>query len=152
MVPLTPFSDALTMALPAPVALAKPEPLINATAALEEPQLTPTKVCELPSLKLPVAVNCCEPPAEMLGLAGEMLIEVKVAFVTVNCTVAVAEPSMAVIVEDPEESAETTPVWYSTVATLGPEDVQFTTLVRSCVVPSAKVPVMVSWAAVWLAI
>jgi hypothetical protein len=49
---------ALIVAVPPPTPVASPLPLIAATAALEELQVTEfVRFCVLPSVKVPVAVN-----------------------------------------------------------------------------------------------
>jgi len=64
----------------------------------------------VPSLKFPVAVNCCVDPKLMLGLAGRTVMEASVAPVTVSGAVAVTEPNVAVIVDCPPVKPETMPV------------------------------------------
>lgn len=69
---------------PVPVALAAPELSTTATPAVDELQFTFERVRVDLSLKCPVAVKCCEVPKATLGIAGEIVIELAVAFVTVS--------------------------------------------------------------------
>jgi hypothetical protein len=108
--PLTPFRVAVIVAVPVAALLAEPELLTTATAVFDEAHVTPTRDCVLPSLKLPVAVNCCDAPKGMLGLAGKTVIELNVAPVTVSAVVLVTDPNVAVIVDCPLVKPETIPV------------------------------------------
>jgi hypothetical protein len=67
-----------------PVALAAPELSTTATPAVDELRFTFERVRVDLSLKCPVAVKCCEVPKATLGIAGEIVIELAVAFVTVS--------------------------------------------------------------------
>jgi hypothetical protein len=69
----------------------------------------------VPSLKVPVAVNCCTEPTGTEGLAGVTLIEAITAEVTVNTVVPVIEPEAADMVALPVAIALANPV-LSTVA------------------------------------
>ena len=60
--------------VPAAMPVASPEVLIVATAVLDDSQLAATAFV-LPSLYVPVAVNCCVFPAVIEGLAGVTWIE-----------------------------------------------------------------------------
>ena len=60
--------------------VATPAALVVATEVLEDDQVTwLVMFCVLLSLKVPVAVNACVPPAVMVGLVGVTAIEVSVA-------------------------------------------------------------------------
>ena len=92
----------------------------------------------------PVAVNCCFVPFAMPALAGETEIDRSVA----GFTVSVVEPEMLVqvavivVVPAPTEVARPfEPDVLLMVATPVSDEVQVTYAVRSCVVPSEKVPV-----------
>lgn len=56
--PLIPFTVAVIVVVPWLVLFANPESFTAATVGAEELQTTPDKTSVLPSLKLPVAVNC----------------------------------------------------------------------------------------------
>ena len=55
----------------------------------------------LASLKLPVAVNCCGPPAAAVGFTGVMTSETKVPVPIVRVVVPVIPEAAAEIVTDP---------------------------------------------------
>ncbi len=57
--------------------------------------------CVLLSLKVPVAVNCCGPPAEAVGFAGVTTSEIRVPVPTVRVVVPVTPDAVAEIVTDP---------------------------------------------------
>jgi hypothetical protein len=64
--------------LPVPTPVANPVVLIIATEVLEELQVTEfVRFCVLPSLYVPVAVNCCVPPFAIDGFAGVTIIDTK---------------------------------------------------------------------------
>lgn len=111
VLPLIPFTVAEIADVPEPVLVAKPEAATTATGGREELQFAPHNVCVLPSLKFPLAVNCCEFPTAILGFAGESVIDVRVALVTVTCIVLVTVPIVAVMVAVPGVRPETIPVW-----------------------------------------
>lgn len=102
--------------------------------------------CTLPSVKVPVAVNCCVVPSATEGMAGVTAIETTVAGVTVNTVFADTEPETALMVLEPVDTLVARP-WLPdallTVATRVAEDDQVTEVVRFCVLPSLKVPVAV---------
>jgi hypothetical protein len=70
----------------------------------EELQVTVgVRFCCVPSLKVPVAVNCCVVPMTMVGLAGVTEIDVRVAVFTVTSVDPLIEPEVAVIVAGPAD-------------------------------------------------
>src|SRR5208282_3336857 len=76
-------------------ALASPPVLIVATAAVDELHIAVlVRFCVLPSLYVPVAVNCWVVPAEAEGFAGVTAIETSVGAVTVS----VVEPLIPLVV------------------------------------------------------
>jgi hypothetical protein len=83
--------------LPGPTPLAKPVLLIVPTEVLEEVQLTEfVRFWVLPSLYLPVAVNCCVLPLAIDGFVGVTAIDDStVAAVTFNVVEPVTEPEVA---------------------------------------------------------
>lgn len=93
---------------PAATPVATPAALMVATPVLEDVQVTvAVMLLVLPSLYVPVAVNCCVAPAAMLGDAGVTAMELSVgAFAD---TVSVAEPEtllyVAVMLVDPAATA-----------------------------------------------
>ncbi len=75
------FPEVAVMVLePAATPVAKPETLIVATAVFDESQLADTALV-LPSLYVPVALNCCVLPIAIAGLAGVTEIETSVTVV-----------------------------------------------------------------------
>jgi hypothetical protein len=89
----------------------------------------------VPSVKVPVAVNCSVRPSAMLGLAGVRAIDVRTAGLTVKVVAALIEPSVAVMVVEPVASAWATPA-LEMVATEAFADAQTTDVVRLAVDPS----------------
>jgi len=82
--------------LPLPAVLAKPVLLIVATDVFEELHVTEfVRFWMLPSLYVPVAVNCCVAPFVIDGFAGVTAIEVSTAPVTVRVVEPVTEPEAA---------------------------------------------------------
>ena len=55
----------------------------------------------LPSVNVPVAVNCCFVPSAIDGLGGVTAMDASAAAVTVNVVVPVTEPEVAVIIVEP---------------------------------------------------
>jgi hypothetical protein len=134
--------------VPVAAVVAKPLEFTDATPTFDELQVT----CVLrfsvdPSLKLPTAVNCTDPPAATEGLLGVTVIDVSVALVTVNPAVPNWPANRAVIVALPGETPVAKPlvsVESPTVATdEGAED-QDAEPVRFCILPSAKFPIAVN--------
>jgi hypothetical protein len=143
MDPLTEPAVAVIVVEPAAAAVANPEPLIVATDGLLEVQFTAANACVLPSLKVPVAVNCWLVPAAMVLSGAETVIETRLADKTFSVAVSETAPTLAVIVVVPADTAVAMPL-LSTVATAGEDEFQVT-VVRSWVVPSLKVPVAMNW-------
>ncbi len=134
---------AVMVAVPVAAVVAIPLELIVAMFAFEEFQLAcVVRSSVLPSLNVPTASNCCEPPNATLGSLGVMLIPVSEAFVTVNDAVPAVPPNNAVIVVMPGEIPVANPPAASlTVATAGDDDAHDAEFVRFCIVPSANVPI-----------
>ena len=71
VLPLTAETVAEMVVVPVEMPEASPVWSIVATAGIEEVHVAwPLRSRVLPSEYVPVAVNCCETPVEMLGLAG----------------------------------------------------------------------------------
>lgn len=121
--------------------VAAPLAFTVATDGVEELQLTEAvRFCVVPSLKDPIAVNASVVPAAMLGLSGVTVRTMRTAGVTVRTVALLTEPAIAVIVAWPAEAPFATPIVVM-VAIDGWEELQFTDVVRSCMLPSLKVPV-----------
>lgn len=99
----------------------------------------------LPSLKCPVAVNCCVALCVIVGLAGVTVMDCRV--LTLSVVEPLTVPEDAVMVAVPSLVAVTMPEAL-TVATAGFEEVQLALPFRFCVLPLLNVPVAVScWVA-----
>src|SRR5690348_16758012 len=82
--PITVVPEALAVANPATLGAFA----TVATLAEEELQwVVNVMSCVVPSLKLPVAANCCVPPTEMVGLPGVIASETNVPVPTVSVVV-----------------------------------------------------------------
>jgi len=82
----------------------------------------------------------------MVGLGVDMATDVSVAVVTFRAMVAgVKLPNFAVIVTEPGDSPFTMPLALPTVAIAGADEDHTAFCVRSCVVPSANVPITDNW-------
>jgi len=88
------------------------------------------KSCLLPSVKLPLAVNCSVSATVIEGCRGVRAIETNVGAVTVNVIDPLTEPELAVIVVIPCSAVLASP-WPLIVATLVLEEFQLTDVVRS---------------------
>ena len=108
--PLTPFRLAVIVVVPMPALVASP-PRMVATLTLEDVQVTcVVRFSAVPSLKLPVAVNCCEVPGSNAGGLGVTVTEFKVALVTVSDAVPTSPANNAVMVAFPGASPVASPL------------------------------------------
>ncbi len=129
---------------PTPTPVASPPAAIVATEVIDELQLAVfVRFCVLPSLYVPVAVNCWVAPFGMDAVPGVTAIEVSTA-VTVNVAVPVIFPELAVIVTVPAATPVANPVCCPTVAIAVLDEVQLADVVRFFVLPSLYVPVAVN--------
>ena len=93
--------------------------LIVATVANDEPHCTVAVMSwVLPSVKVPVAVNCCGAPRGILGNAGVTAIETSAAGVTITLVGPVMPERLALTSVVPTATLLTTP-WLFTVAIAG---------------------------------
>ena len=126
--------------VPVPVPVARPAVEIVATPWEDELQVTvPVMFCVLPSVYVPVAVNCFALPNGIEGTAGVTLIETRVAGVTVKTVEPTIDPRVAVIVVCPVATLPAIPTVGAVlpiVATAGTELLQTTELVMFSVLPS----------------
>ena len=97
----------------------------------------------LPSLKVPVEVNCSVAPSTIDEFAGATAIDTKIAGETVSVSLPLTEAEATVIVAEPTAWAVTTPVAL-TVAMLDEAEDQVAELVMFCWVPSLKVAIALS--------
>jgi len=114
VVPFTVPNAALIVVVPVLRVVASPcDPeasLIVATLAAEELQYADwVRSCVLPSVKVPVAANCCVVPAAIDGSGGEMEIETNAAWVTVSSVEPVTDPDVALMLAVPLPNPLATP-------------------------------------------
>lgn len=113
------------------------------TAADEELQwLFSVTSCVVPSLNVPVAVNCCDPPTASVGAKGVIAIETNVPVPTVSVVVPLTPPLDAVIVTVPLFLPSALPK-RRTETTLGFDDFHEIPLRFVDMLPSLNVPVAV---------
>jgi hypothetical protein len=99
------------------------------------------------SVKVPMAVNCSARPMGSDGLAGVSVIATTTAGVIIKLTSPMMDPKVAPIVVVPTLTPVANPRLPPTllmVATLGSEEAHVTCVVRSCRLPSEKMPVAVN--------
>lgn len=104
--PVIPLELAPITVVPAAIQLALPPTLgafaMVATVACDELQWAFSVMsCVLPSLNVPMAVNCSVPPAAAVGFAGVMTSETNVPVPTVRVVVPVTPDAIAEMVTDP---------------------------------------------------
>ncbi len=140
--PVTPLSVALMLAVPGATPVTwLTEPTV-ATAGLSEDQVASRVMfCVVESLNVPVAAKDTFVPGAMVRPTGVTEMDTRVAFDTVSVTEALADPSVAVIVEVPGARPFARPLVAPTFATPMLDEVQVDCVVRSCVLPSVKVPI-----------
>src|SRR5271166_5891740 len=135
---------ALIVVLPALSAEARPPPLIVAVVVLDDAHVTlAVRFCIELSLYVPVAVNCCVPPAATDGFTGVTAMDTSVAAVTVNVVLPETLPLVALIVVLPNFNAAARPPLLI-VAVVVLDDAHVTLAVRLCVELSLYVPVAVN--------
>jgi hypothetical protein len=101
----------------------------------------------VPSLNVPVAVNCCVVPFTIEGFAGVTAMDCSVAAVTVSPVEPTIDDEVAETVEDPTPAPVARPAAVI-VAVAVFDELHVAVVVRFWVVPSLKVPVAVNcWVA-----
>ncbi len=97
---MTAFNVALMVLVPvAATAVAMPPVVMVATEVVAEAQVTVAVMfCGVVSLKVPVAVNCCEVPLGTVGLAGVTAIDTRVGEVAVSTVEPTMEFNVALMV------------------------------------------------------
>lgn len=101
-------SVAVIRVVPEPWPTARPvcEPIV-ATAGFAAAQVTSEEMsCVVPSLKVPVAVNCCVPPGASEALAGVTAMDCSVAVVTASVAAGLTRPVCAEPEPGPREMGE----------------------------------------------
>jgi hypothetical protein len=100
--PVTVPELALTVDVPVPALVARPlASMLAVEVVFDDHATVPVRSCMLPSVNVPVAVNCCIVPSAIDGSAGVTAIDASMAAVTVNVVVPVTEPEVAVIFAEP---------------------------------------------------
>ena len=108
--PATDPDIALMLAVPVPTPLESPVLLIVATETVSDDHVAVVvRSCVLPSLYVPVAVNCCVVFSAIEGRAGVTAIETRVAVVTVSTVDPVTPLEIALIVAVPEPTVVACP-------------------------------------------
>src|ERR1700678_2518641 len=126
---------AVIVEFPVPAALANPLPLTVTAALLEDAQvLDEVRSWVLPSVYMPVAVSCCEPPVEILAASGLIAIDANEGGLTVREAEAVRDSKLAVIVEEPWATVAASPVMPTLATDVVLED-QSINVVTSCTDP-----------------
>jgi hypothetical protein len=134
---------AVTVACPAATAIAIPTLLTVTTDESDDDHMTcAVTSCELASLQVPVAVNCCDPFARSEGVEGLTAIEVKIG-VTAMILEPLTDPMAADIVVVPALSPVAMPEPL-TLATLTEVDDQVACVVTFLLLPSLYEPVAVN--------
>src|SRR5271154_5542830 len=135
---------AVMVEVPTAAPLASPDALIVAMVVVPEDQVTlDVRFCVVPSLNVPVAVNCCVAPLVIEGCAGATVIDCTVAAVTVRTVEPLIAPDVALIVEVPTPAPVARPAVVIVAVVVVPDD-QVTVDVRFWVEPSLNVPVAVN--------
>ena len=107
---LTVPNVAVMVVVPLPLGVALPVASIIATSISDDVHVTcPIRFSVVPSLNVPVALNCSVAPKAIVGLEGVIVIKLRVAFVTVTCATATSLENAAVMVVVPGASPVTTP-------------------------------------------
>jgi hypothetical protein len=115
-----------------------------ATAGVSDDHATdPVRFCVLPSLNVPVAVNCCVAFLASVGFAGVTAIDLNVAPATVRVIEPTTLPDVAVMSVLPADFAVTIPLPLI-VATLGLCEFHATLAEISGADPSEKCPTAVN--------
>jgi len=139
--PVIPLSEALMFAVPGETPVTRLTDPTLATAGLSEAQVASRVMfCVLESLNVPVAANDNFVPGAMVRPTGVTEMATRLALLTVSVTDAPTDPTVAVIVQLPGVRAFARPLPLPIFATPVSDDAQVAWPVRSCVLPSLKVP------------
>lgn len=131
--------------MPSPVARPVLPPIVAADIVPDAHVALLVRFCVLPSLKVPVAVNCYVSPFAIVGLPGVTAIDCSTAAVTVSMTGELTMlPFAAVISDVPSPSPVPLPVPEPIVATDGVPDAHTALVVTFSVLPSLYDPVAVN--------
>jgi len=138
-----PLWDAVMLLEPAPTPEAIPAVKV-AAAVFEEVQVADVvRFCVLPSLNVPVAVNCSTVPLAIEAFGPLIAIDCRVAAVTAKAKMFEVMPlCVAVMLLEPTAAPVSRPPGAMVAA--AEEDAQVTEPVKFWVLPSLKVPVAVN--------
>jgi len=117
--------------------------MVAIPVALEVHVADPVRFWLLPSVYVPIALNCSVVPSAIELFAGVTAIDTSAAAATLNPVEPVMPPEAALIVVFPIPTVLAIPPLLI-VATVTADDVHVAVLVRSWVVPSVSVPVAVN--------
>src|SRR5512142_617031 len=92
------------------LALRAPDAAVAVAVLLEDQATVAEMSCFVPSLKEPVAVNAWLVPAAMVGVSGEIAMELRAAGVTVRDALPTTAPRVAEMVALPTPVPLATPV------------------------------------------
>src|SRR5438270_10401261 len=127
--------------VPAPMAVTSPVlPAVTTVVSLELQVAELVTSCVLPSVYVPVAVNCWVVPLTIDAFAGFIAMEDTIGGVTVNVAVPATLPEVAVMVVLPGLTLDASPE-VLIVAVDAFEEFHVAVEVRSCWLPSLNVPV-----------
>ena len=142
---VTPLWVAVMLLDPIPAPVAIPLVLIVAAAVLDEAQVAELlRFCVEPSVNVPVAVNWSVVPFAIDVFTAVIVIDCKVAAVTVTAIALEVTPlCVALMLLEPVPAPVASPLVLIVIAAVL-EELHVAELVRSCVVPSVKVPVAVN--------
>src|ERR1700683_201795 len=131
---------AVMLAVPIARLCASPAFLIVAVETASDDHVAVlVRFCVLPSVYVPVAVNCCIVPNAIDGVAGVTVIDTSVAAVTVSSVALLTVPEVAVIFALPSPTLLASPCVGAAlliVATPGVSELHCTVSVMFCVLPS----------------
>ncbi len=131
---------AVTVVVPAPLLCASPAVLIVAVVVVSEAQVAElVRSFVVPSVNVPVAVNCCVVPRAIDGVAGVTAIETRAAALTVRLVDPVTEPEVAVMLAVPSPwllASPWKPAVLLIVATAVASEAHCTVVVMFCVLLS----------------
>jgi hypothetical protein len=145
--PLIAPDVALIVEVPTPAPVASPAGLIVAVVVPDDHVTVEVRFCVVPSLNVPVAMNCWVAPLVIDGFAGVTAIDCSVAAVTVSKVEPLMDDDVAVIVEVPTPAPLASPAALIVAVEVVPE-LHVTVPVKFCVEPSLNVPVAVNcWVA-----
>jgi hypothetical protein len=139
---------AVMLAVPCPAPVATPALLIVAVAGVSDVHVAVlVRFCMLPSVYVPIAVNCCVVPRAIEGVGGVTAIETSAAAVTVSTVDPLIDPEVAVMLAVPSATVVAIPIVEPVlliVATLVVSELHCTVVVMFCMLPSVYVPVAVN--------